>query len=118
MRITKKEAVAIAERYILVNGYTADPADTTDSRLSYTTDEVKLEIEKMLAARHNTLLPKALRSTSTRKGWYVTFEYTEEAQKAIDKYQHTSHKRGALIFISPTGSYVGMSCQDVILDDK
>jgi len=118
MRITKKEAITIAERYVLVNGYTSAPADSTDPRLSYTTEEVKGGMEKMLKARHNTLIPKAVKSASNRKGWQVTFEYTEEAQKAINKYQHTPHKLGVLISISSTGSYVEMSCQNVILDDK
>ncbi len=118
MRVTKKDAITIAERYVRVNGYTEAPADTTDPRLSYTTDEIKGGIEEMLKTRHNTLLPKAVKSTSTRKGWYITFEYTEEAQKAINKHQHTPHKLGALISISPTGSYVEMSCQNVILNDK
>ena len=77
-RLTQSEAVALAEQFIVQNGYTDLPPDKT--KLSYETIEWESNVDRMLKERHGTLESRAYGIVRGRKGgsagWTVVFRYT------------------------------------------
>ena len=82
--LSKEEAIQIAERFVLENGYTNAPREKVKVQLDHESIEVIVEgkeaREQLLAARVDTLKPKAIGTRRGRKGgsdgWSVAFEYT------------------------------------------
>ncbi len=75
--LTESEAVALAEKFIVQNGYTDLPPDKT--KLSYESIEWEANVDRMLELRHDTLERRAYGVLSGRRGqksgWTVVFRY-------------------------------------------
>ena len=84
-KITEKQAVSIAEKFIAENGYTASyPGSKQLVRDLLTLPGTVEAIEAQeRSLRHNTLEPKAYGVTSRAKsgpGWTVVFQYSTEVR--------------------------------------
>ena len=85
--LSKEEAIQTAERFVLENGYTNAPRETVKAQLDHESIEMIVEgkeaREQLLAARVDTLKPKAIGIRRGRKGgsdgWSVAFEYTNQS---------------------------------------
>jgi len=77
--LTQKAAVALAEKFIADNGYTAASSSPVKQQLDFESLERTDNRAEMLKQRHNTLQPKAIGAKTGRKGskagWSIAFAY-------------------------------------------
>lgn len=75
------EAIRVAERFVLENGYTKAPATVDRSRIAWELGDDPLHLERVLEIRHDTLKPHAyglrLGVSGDPLAWEVVFEYTD-----------------------------------------
>ena len=77
--LSKQAAIALAERFVVENGYTsADPSRIKD-QLDFESIEWTDDRNEMLKLRHSTLQPKAIGAKQGRNGdnhgWSIAFDY-------------------------------------------
>jgi len=79
--LTKDQAIALAERFVLENGYTNAPNSKIKRDLDFESIEWAGSREQLLQLRFNTLMPKAIgiKRINLRfpDGWSVAFDYTD-----------------------------------------
>jgi hypothetical protein len=77
--LSQKAAVALAEKFIIQNGYTNAAPDRVKAQLDFESIERAESRSEMLRQRHNTLRPKAIGARKGRKGskagWSIAFDY-------------------------------------------
>ena len=79
--LKEKEAIVLAERFVIDNGYTNLPADTNKVKLeSLAFLKRKQTLTEILKERRNTLIKGAKSSiyfndSDSSKGWMILFEY-------------------------------------------
>jgi len=116
-KITEKQAVEIAEKFVRENGYTA-----LQPRLKQLVSESLecggTEAEKLLL-RHNTLEAKAYEVMPYTKGWIVVFQYSKEARqksKVQDGNESIDERSaGRAVTMDEFGHEVLMAHQDIFL---
>jgi hypothetical protein len=74
-RISRKEAVALAERFIRVNGYADAPESELKSQLDLESIEWSNNRQDLLKQRRNTLRPVAVGIKAIDGAWGVVFDY-------------------------------------------
>lgn len=79
--LSQKAAVALAERFVVRNGYTDAPPDQVKHDLDFESIEFAENREAMLRQRRNTLRPRAIGvrrgRRSSKSGWSVAFDFVE-----------------------------------------
>ena len=83
--LSEAEAIKLAERFIVQNGYTDLPPDK--SKLANESFELAESVEEMLKMRYDTLEPKAYGVSRSRKGgspgWTVVFRYKHPSSQQM-----------------------------------
>ena len=83
--ITQEEAIKIAEKFIIENGYTDLPPTDDKKKIVFESIEWNSDLEEMLKGRHNTLQKKAYGILKGRKGntegFTVVFLYVDGSIK-------------------------------------
>ena len=105
-KMNEAEVVAIAERFVSQQGYTDKPADK--SQLVRESLERSSDVEKILASRHDTLLPKAFGIVPAGKSsaWLVIFQFKN----------HTPERNtGRAVSVVENGKTVRIIHQDILL---
>lgn len=108
-RLTESEAVALAEQFIAVNGYTDLPPDK--SKLAYESTEWESDVDNMLKSRHDTLERRAyavLRNGRGSLGWTVVFRYKHSGGRDEPKV-------GRAVTMNVDGSKLRVQHQDFFL---
>jgi len=86
--LSQHAAVALAETFIVENGYTDAPADRIKPRLDGESIEWTNVRDEILKHRHRTLLAKAIGAKKGRRGdkagWSIAFDYAPEVAGADD----------------------------------
>ena len=76
------EAIRVAERFVLENGYTKAPATDDRSRIAWELLDDPSHLERTLEIRRDTLKPHAyglrLGVSGDPLAWEVVFEYTDQ----------------------------------------
>ncbi len=79
--LSQKAAVALAEKFVVRNGYTDAPPDQVKHDLDFESIEFAENREEMLRQRRNTLRPRAIGvkrgRRSNKSGWSVAFDFTK-----------------------------------------
>ncbi len=75
-------AVMLAEKFVRENGYTDVPGYELKASLDLENIEPDSERSKILATRHNTLLPNAIGAKPRLPGWSVAFDYAHPRLRA------------------------------------
>ena len=81
----REKAIILTEEFIIRNGYTNLPFDTTKHKLDYELYDGLFSFDTLLKLRYNTLNPKALSVARTIHGWEVAFEYSAEYIKSKNR---------------------------------
>lgn len=100
--VSSGEAMAIAERFVRMNGYTDAPESAIKSQLDHESIEWTNDRAELLESRRNTLRPKAIGVKPTGGGWGVAFDYVEQPGKC------------RVVTMRKDGSQVRMQHQDGI----
>ena len=86
--LSQKAAVALAEKFIVQNGYTNASPDRIKPQLDFESLERAESRGEILRQRHNTLRPKAIGAKMGRKGskagWSIAFDYGPSAPGGRD----------------------------------
>ena len=79
--LTEEEAIALAEKFIALNGYTDLPPDKES--ITHESIESEGNLDQLLRIRHDTLERKAFGTSISRKsgspGWTVVFSYKNDS---------------------------------------
>jgi hypothetical protein len=111
-KITRQEAIKLAEDFVKKNGYTAEPADK--STLSYELMDRLTERDGdsvILKGRSNTLQPKAFCITETDR-WDIGFLSTRVNLQRLDSLQLQSDLSGRAVIVSLDGKEIRMAHKD------
>jgi len=78
--LTRQQAIRLAEKYVLENGYTAAPRSQVKRQLDPESLKFSSDVEENLRMRYNTLRPKAIGARLDKgrrygKAWSVAFDY-------------------------------------------
>ena len=109
--ITKKQAIKLAEKFIVDNGYTVAPADKT--KMSYELfDQYKDNIEKVLRGRHNTLQPKAFCISEDVDRWTIGFLSITVDLDRLNSTQRQTDLPGRAVVVMKNGKEVSVAHRD------
>lgn len=104
-KITKEQAVKLAEDFIKRNGYTTFPADK--SKLSYELfDNLENNADSILKRRYNTLQSKAFCISHGNGKWDVGFLSTDVNIKKLNSLQIQSDLSGRAVIVSDNGEEI------------
>lgn len=104
--ITKKQAIKLAEQFIINNGYTNLPADK--SKLSHELFDQLPEksTDSILYRRHNTLQAKAFCISENIDKWYIGFLSTEVDLSKLDSTQRKKDLPGRAVIVTKDGTEI------------
>jgi hypothetical protein len=110
--LTQEQAVKIAERFIIDNGYTSLPADK--SKLNYELlDQLgENNLDSILKWRHNTLQLKAFCILEDEDKWDIGFLSTKVDLSKLDSIQRQKNLRGRSIVVTKDGKEIRMEHKD------
>lgn len=85
--LTKQEAVSLAEKFVLENGYTNAPPKNIKKKLDNESIEWESDRAKLLKKRYDSLNKKAIGVREGRKnqnsGWSAAFDIADPQYKSI-----------------------------------
>lgn len=109
--MTKEQAIKLAEQFIIDNGYTSLPPDT--SKLSYELfDALEKSVDTILSRRRNTLHVKAFCISERNDRWDVGFLLTEVELKALNTIQRQSDLPGRAVIVTKDRKEISMAHKD------
>jgi hypothetical protein len=109
--VTREQAIILAERFVINNGYTSLPADT--SKLSYELfDAYNESINSMLKERHNMLHPKAFCISEDDDRWDVGFLSTSINVSKLDSISRQTDLSGRAIIVYKNGKEIRIAHKD------
>lgn len=109
--LTKEQAIKLAEKFIVENGYTNLPANK--SNLSYELfDQNENNIVKILKRRHNTLQPKAFCISENNDKWDVGFLSVGVDLSKLDSLQRNTNLSGRAVIVMKDGKQIRISHKD------
>jgi len=86
--LSQQAAIALAEKFVLENGYTSAGPDRIKRELDPESIEWTEDRAETLRDRHDTLQPRAIGARSGRRGgaggWSIAFDYTARIEGARD----------------------------------
>jgi hypothetical protein len=103
--VTREQAIILSEQFVINNGYTSLPADT--SKLSYELfDSYRESINSMLQERHNKLHPKAFCISEDDDRWDVGFLSTSINVGKLDSISRQTDLSGRAIIVYKNGKEI------------
>ena len=109
--LTKVQAVKLAEKFIIDNGYTDLPADK--SKLSYELfDQYENNVDSILKRRHNTLQPKAFCISEDKDRWDVGFLSVGVELSKLDSLQRQTNLSGRAVIVMKDGKEIRIAHKD------
>lgn len=104
--LTKEQAISLAEQFIIDNGYTTLPGDT--SKMSYELfDEGNKD--SILQNRYNALHPKAFCISDGGESWYIGFLSSNVVINKLDSIQRLSNLPGCAVIVLKNGKGIRMA---------
>jgi len=110
--LTQEQAIKLAEKFIIENGYTSLPPDK--SKLSYELlDQLKdNNIDSILKLRQNTLQLKAFCISEDNDKWNIGFLYTNIDLSKLDSVQRKSDLPGRAVIVMKNGKEIRIAHKD------
>lgn len=109
--VTREQAIILSEQFIINNGYTSLPADT--SKLSYELfDAYNESINSMLKERHNMLHPKAFCISEDEDRWDVGFLSTSINVNKLDSISRQTNLSGRAVIVYKNGKEIRIAHKD------
>lgn len=109
--ITKEQAITLAQKFLVDNGYTTQPAN--NSTLSYELfDQLKKNVDTILSRRYNTLQPKAFCISEDKGRWDIGFLFTDVDPGKLDEKQRNSDLPGRAVIVMKNGKEIRMAHKD------
>lgn len=110
--LTQEQAIKLAEKFIIDNGYTSLPADK--SKISYELlDQLgDNNVDSILKWRHNTLQLKAFCISEDNDRWDIGFLSTKIDISKLDSIQLNSNLSGRAVIVMKNGKEVRMAHKD------
>ncbi len=109
--LTKDQAIKLAEKFVIDNGYTNLPADK--SKLSYELfDQYENNVDSILNQRRNTLQPKAFCISESQDRWDVGFLATRIDLSKLDSTQRQSDLSGRAVIVMKNGKEIRITHKD------
>lgn len=104
--VTREQAIILSEQFVINNGYTSLPADT--SRLRYELfDSQYKNIDSLLKKRHNMLHPKAFCISEDEDRWHVGFLYSRKIiNHELDSISRQIDLEGRAIIVFKNGENI------------
>ena len=101
--LTKEQAIELAEKFIIDNGYTNLPANKT--KLNYELLDEN-DVDKLIARRKNTLHKKAFCISENEERWDVGFLSTSVDLKNLDSEKRKSDLSGRAVIVMKNGKEI------------
>ncbi len=109
--LTKEQAIKLAEKFVVDNGYTNLAADK--SKLSYELfDRYENNIDSILKHRKNTLHLKAFYIGESADRWDVGFLSSSIDLSKLDSIQLNSNLQGRAVIVMKNGKEIRMAHKD------
>ncbi|MCB0310069.1 MAG: hypothetical protein KDD42_02460 [Bdellovibrionales bacterium] len=106
--LTQEEAIAKAEEFIMVNGYTGAPSSKIKPELDLESVEWGNSRNEILKARLNSLKPRAIgirKGAGGGPGWSVAFDY-------VNTNKNPAEQACRIVTMNPDGEKVRMQHAD------
>ena len=110
-KITKKEAIGLAEKYVVEQGFTDKKPDLNTTQIDLDIVEAYLEIDRIVELRYNQLDDKAIYSKKIKEGWIIGFDYKERRQRKGLKQM----KEVKAVLISKNGKDISMIHENLLI---
>jgi len=110
--LTQEQAIKLAEKFIIDNGYTSLPANK--SKLSYELfDQLgNNNVDSILKWRHNTLQTKAFCIGGDKTRWDVGFLSTSVDLNKLDSIQRQTDLSGRAVIVMKGGKEIRIAHKD------
>lgn len=103
--LTQEQAITLAEKFLIDNGYTSLPADK--SKLSYELfDRYENNVDSILKRRHNSLQTKAFCISEDVDRWDVGFLYVSVDLSKLDSIQRQTNLSGRAVIVMKDGKEI------------
>jgi hypothetical protein len=110
-QIRKKQAIKLAEQFIIDNGYTSLPADK--SKLSNELfDRYENNVDNILKNRYNTLHQKAFCISENTDSWDIGFLSTKVDLNKLDSIQRQTNLSGRAVIVMKDGKEIRNAHKD------
>ena len=103
--LTEDQAIKLAEKFIIDNGYTNLPADKSKLRYELL-DQLENNVDSILNHRRNTLQPKAFCISDRNDMWDVGFLTTGIDLSKLDSTQLQSDLPGRTVIVMKNGKEI------------
>ena len=80
-RLTENEAIRLAEKYVVEQGYTNRKVQIDTSKIEPDLVEQVMSSNGILQMRYNTLKPKAVFNSKGQRKWTVGFQNTQDSTR-------------------------------------
>jgi hypothetical protein len=109
--VTREQAIALSEQFVINNGYTSLPADT--SKLSYELfDSYYKSNGSLLKSRHNELHSKAFCISEGEDRWNVGFLSTSINVGKLDSISRQTDLLGRAVIVYKNGKEIRIAHKD------
>ncbi|SDH80720.1 hypothetical protein SAMN04488062_11517 [Flavobacterium omnivorum] len=103
-QLSKEQAIKLAEKFIVDNGYTSLPGDK--SKLSYELFDSENNVDNILKGRHNSLNPKAFCISEDTDRWNVGFLSSSVDKTKLNSSQRKSNLKGRAVIVMKSGNEI------------
>lgn len=112
-QLTEKQAVKVAEQFIIDNGYTNMPANK--SKLSYELyDQLENNMDSILNQRYNILQPKAFCISEDEDKWNVGFLSVGVNLNKLDSMEQNDDVSGQAVIVMKEGKEIRIAHKDPV----
>ena len=103
-QLSKEEAIKLAEKFIVDNGYTSLPSDK--SKLSYELFDSENNVDYILKGTRNSLNPKAFCISEDTDRWNVGFLSSSVDKSKLNSSQRNSNLKGRAVIVMKSGNEI------------
>jgi hypothetical protein len=104
-KLTKKQAIELAEQFIIDNGYTTQPANKSELNKELF-DRYESNIDSILIRRSNTLHRKAFCISENEDRWGVGFLSTNIDINKLDSIKRQTNLPGRAVIVMKDGKKI------------
>ena len=113
-RITKEEAIFLAERFVIEHGYAHQKIDFDSVRTKFDVIEYDLSKDQIIEFRYNSLIPKAVYARKYALGkWLIGFDGASIYYSSLSQDTTTSVLRA--VIVSGNGEKIHLEHQGYIV---
>ena len=108
-KINQEEAIKLAEKFIIDNGYTSLSADRHNLQYEFLYDDNVKNVDSLLKSRYNTLYPKAFCIAEDPDRWNIGFLSTTIEIAKLDSIQRNDNLSGRAVIIIKSNRKISMA---------